>query len=67
MERDSETIIRYTWRPWLPEAPASWLGKVQRKWETVGAWRESTACSSMASGITGEVLYVDCGYNIMGA
>jgi len=23
-------------------------------------------CSSMASGITGEVIYVDCGYNIMG-
>lgn len=23
-------------------------------------------CSSMASGITGEVMYVDCGYNIMG-
>jgi enoyl-[acyl-carrier protein] reductase I len=23
-------------------------------------------CSSLASGITGEVLYVDCGYNIMG-
>ena len=24
-------------------------------------------CSSMSSGITGEVIYVDCGYNIMGA
>lgn len=24
-------------------------------------------CSDMASGITGETLYVDCGYNIMGA
>jgi enoyl-[acyl-carrier protein] reductase I len=24
-------------------------------------------CSSMASGITGEVIHVDCGYNIMGA
>ena len=23
-------------------------------------------CSSMSSGITGEVIYVDCGYNIMG-
>jgi len=23
-------------------------------------------CSSMASAITGEVIYVDCGYNIMG-
>jgi enoyl-[acyl-carrier protein] reductase I len=23
-------------------------------------------CSSLASGITGEVIYVDCGYNIMG-
>jgi enoyl-[acyl-carrier protein] reductase I len=23
-------------------------------------------CSPMASGITGEVIYVDCGYNIMG-
>jgi enoyl-[acyl-carrier protein] reductase I len=23
-------------------------------------------CSPLASGITGEVLYVDCGYNIMG-
>jgi enoyl-[acyl-carrier protein] reductase I len=23
-------------------------------------------CSSMASGITGQVLYVDCGYNVMG-
>jgi enoyl-[acyl-carrier protein] reductase I len=23
-------------------------------------------CSSLASGITGEVLYVDCGYNVMG-
>src|SRR5436189_4883576 len=23
-------------------------------------------CSPMSSGITGEVLYVDCGYNIMG-
>jgi len=23
-------------------------------------------CSPLASGITGEVLYVDCGYNVMG-
>jgi enoyl-[acyl-carrier-protein] reductase (NADH) len=23
-------------------------------------------CSAMSSGITGEVIYVDCGYNIMG-
>jgi enoyl-[acyl-carrier protein] reductase I len=23
-------------------------------------------CSPLASGITGETLYVDCGYNIMG-
>src|SRR4026208_1142316 len=23
-------------------------------------------CSSMSSGITGEIIYVDCGYNIMG-
>ena len=23
-------------------------------------------CSSMSSGITGEVIYVDCGYNVMG-
>jgi enoyl-[acyl-carrier protein] reductase I len=23
-------------------------------------------CSPMSSGITGEVIYVDCGYNIMG-
>src|SRR4029078_7998527 len=23
-------------------------------------------CSSMSSGITGEVMYVDCGYNVMG-
>ena len=23
-------------------------------------------CSSMSSGITGEVIYVDCGYNIIG-
>ena len=23
-------------------------------------------CSPLASGITGEVLFVDCGYNVMG-
>jgi enoyl-[acyl-carrier protein] reductase I len=23
-------------------------------------------CSSLSSGITGEVIYVDCGYNVMG-
>jgi enoyl-[acyl-carrier protein] reductase I len=23
-------------------------------------------CSQLSSGITGEVIYVDCGYNIMG-